>query len=193
MNHVKMVSQSLAIMKLAQLIWQALRMADAAADGPRQSDGLTKSIDIVFQATILEAHGASWASQPLGSMAPSRELGAAIIHNGDLYIFGGSLPDRQDLPLSEFLMKFEPSTGRFERMDMRVEDESDDEEDSLLDSYPMPITGDSLKCTVLLMEDATILDWNAGTIVPPAEAMAACPFSTLHASSGHSYWPVLPE
>ena len=99
------------------------------------------SIVVLVQANILESHGASWASQPLGSTAPSRELGSAIIHGGDLYIFGGTLPDKQNPPLAEFLMKLEPSTGSFEGMDMRVEDESDDEEDSLLDSYPMPVTG----------------------------------------------------
>ncbi len=74
-------------------------------------------------------------------MAPSRELAAAVVHGGDLYIFGGEQEGEQDPPLSEFLMKFDPSTGRFEGMGMRVEDESDSEEDSLLDSYPMPVTG----------------------------------------------------
>ncbi len=56
-------------------------------------------------------------------------------------MFSGTLAESQEPPLSELLMKFEPSTGRFEGIDMRVEDESDDEEDSLLDSYPMPVSG----------------------------------------------------
>lgn len=97
-----------------------------------------------LQASILESNGTCWASQPLGSLAPSREHGSAVTHNGDLYMFGGNLQRNQVPPLSEYLMKFEPITGCFEGMGMRVEDESDSEEDSLLDTYPMPLSGEPM-------------------------------------------------